>query len=116
MGQPTFRYLENHYCFVLTVERGFAASLRTGRAARPDAQSRLRCFAPNSFSLKRIMGKGVEAARLRKADRPSPLMRRARAAPAHLRCAVRRVSEIETVIEAFDDRLTAYLLYNGSAT
>jgi len=84
MGQPTFRYLENHFCFVLTVERGFAANLRTGRPKVADAQSRLRCFAPNSFSLERIMGKGIEAVRLCKADRPSPLMRRARAAPAHL--------------------------------
>jgi len=49
------------FMIVLTVERGFAANLRTGRANGPDARLRLRCLAPNSFSSKRIKGQEFEA-------------------------------------------------------
>ncbi|MCY6383689.1 hypothetical protein [Hoeflea prorocentri] len=45
------------------------------------------------FSIVFARKKGSKLVELRKADRLSPLLRRARAAPAHRRCAVRRVSE-----------------------
>ena len=73
-------------------KRPCRAAAPRGRPKVADAQSRLRCFAPVPALRQSSKGKEPKRCALRKADRPSPLMRRARAAPAFRRRAVRRVS------------------------
>ena len=65
------------------------ADLRTGRAIRPDARPRLRCYAPDLFPRQSIMGKQVEARRASQ-GRPAVAARAARPRrPGHRRWPVR---------------------------
>lgn len=75
MGQPTFRYLENHY-YSLTRERPFGPALR-GRAARAATAGRpCEAFGFEFFSLEAVRGKRVRReapqARLRVGPRGPP--------------------------------------------
>ena len=105
----------NHFCS-RSRKRPCRAAAPRGRPKVADARSRLRCVAPVPALKQSSKGKDPKRRALRKADRPSPLMRRARAAPALQRRAERRVSDQQKSFSRYqrwvspfgDSRIKAY--------